>query len=226
MIELCLENIEDVYLADKNRDIVKRIELNSALSVGGLTPNLEILKKAKKITDIPIICMIRLRAGNFIYSKEEMDIMVKDANRYIKYCDGLAFGALDNEFNVDLKNTLKILNICKKNNKEFVFHRAIDITNNYFDNIKLLDGINVNRILTSGNYKNCDLGYSNLKKLNTKCSIIVGGGINLENIHKFKNFEIHGSFSEIYSNILGNHLILSEKKLNKLREILGKIKGE
>lgn len=218
MVELCLENLEDIYIAEKNKDIVKRIELNSALSIGGLTPNIELLKKAKRITNIPIICMLRLRAGNFIYSNEEMDIMIKDAKKLIKYCDGLAFGALNENLEIDEEKTKKILDICLENRKEFVFHRAVDLTKNYFNSIKQLDCLGVTRILTSGGKKNCDDGYESLIKLKTKCSILVGGGINNNNISNFLNFEIHGSFSEKNEDMLGSHLNLSEEKLNKIRD--------
>lgn len=220
MLELCIENIEDIYIAEKNKDIVERIELNSALCLGGLTPNIDLLKKARSITDIPIICMLRLRAGSFIYSKDEMSIMLATAKKMMPYCDGFAFGALDKDFNIDIKNTTKILNLCKKYNKQFVFHRAIDITSDYFKSVKILDDLKVTRILTSGHEKTCVLGFENIKKLKTNCEILIGSGIDEKNIEQFKDFSIHGSFSKKSKDFFSSHLKLDEEKLNKIREIL------
>ena len=71
MFELCIQNIDDVIIAEKYKKIINRIELNSAIEVGGLTPDLEILKIAKQKTTIPIIAMLRVRSGNFIYTDLE-----------------------------------------------------------------------------------------------------------------------------------------------------------
>ena len=60
-------------LADKGG--AKRVELNSALSVGGLTPTLATLKRVKRDTDLKVICMDRPRAAGFAYSFSEFETM-------------------------------------------------------------------------------------------------------------------------------------------------------
>lgn len=214
MFELCIQNIDDVVIAEKYKKIINRIELNSAIEVGGLTPDIEILKIAKQKTTIPIIAMLRVRSGDFIYTDLEFVAMYESAKNLLKYADGIAFGALNDDNTIDIDKTKKILNLCKKYKKEFVFHRAIDVSKNYLENIKMLDNMGVDRILTSGHKKNIELGFDNIKYIKTKCEILIGSGINTTNYKKFINFNIHGTFSKkVKSKLFGYYLKLDENNL-------------
>ena len=44
-----------------------RLELCSALAVGGLTPYAKLLRHIRRESDINIRCLIRPRAGDFLY---------------------------------------------------------------------------------------------------------------------------------------------------------------
>ena len=217
MFELCIQNIDDVIIAEKYKKIINRIELNSAIEVGGLTPDLEILKIAKQKTTIPIIAMLRVRSGNFIYTDLEFLAMYESAKNLLKYADGLAFGALNEDDTIDIDKTKIILNLCKEYKKEFVFHRAIDVSKNYLENIKMLDNMGVDRILTSGHEQNAELGFDNIKNIRTKCEILLGSGINIKNYSKFMNFNVHGTFSKkVDSKLFGYYLKLDENNLKVL----------
>lgn len=217
MFELCIQNIDDVIIAEKYKKIINRIELNSAIEVGGLTPDLEILKIAKQKTTIPIIAMLRVRSSNFTYTDLEFLAMYESAKNLLKYADGLAFGALNKDDTIDIDKTKIILNLCKEYKKEFVFHRAIDVSKNYLENIKMLDNMGVDRILTSGHEQNVELGFDNIKNIRTKCEILLGSGINIKNYSKFMNFNVHGTFSKkVDSKLFGYYLKLDENNLKVL----------
>lgn len=213
-IELCLQNIDDILIAEKYKHMISTIELNSSLQLGGLTPSIEFIKMARKYTSIKLISMLRPREGNFVYSDLEFELICNSVEDILKYCDGIAFGALLSDGSIDIVKTKKILDICKNNGKQFVFHRAIDECNDYFNCVKLLDDLGVDRILTSGHESNCVIGYSNILKLNTNCEILIGCGINLDNISLFKDKYIHGTFSKQDS-----YKKLDENILKKLGEI-------
>lgn len=218
-IEVCLQNIEDVLLVN-DYECVGRIELNSALEIGGLTPDLSLLKSARKVSNKKIISMLRLRSGNFIYSYKEFEIMLESAKEIIKYCDGIAFGALNEDLTIDVEKTKKIIDLCHGHAKEFVFHRAIDVVADYKKSVYLLDSLNVDRILTSGHESNAVLGFENIQNLDTKCEILVGSGINVENIKLFDGFNIHGTFSKkIDSELFGYYTKLDKKLLDKISEM-------
>ena len=63
LLEICCGSAEDVIEAAKGG--ADRVELNSNLFQGGLTPSIGALTIAKKYTNIPIMTMVRPRAGGF-----------------------------------------------------------------------------------------------------------------------------------------------------------------
>lgn len=80
-----------------------RIELCSAMMVGGLTPSLGTLVEARLRTRLPIVCMIRPRAGGFHYTPGEFAAMRRDAEFALAHgADGIVFGILDGHGAVDL----------------------------------------------------------------------------------------------------------------------------
>lgn len=219
-LEICIDNIEDIKICNKYAKYISRIELNMALSAGGLTPTLELLKEARKLLDpsIKIMCMIRIRSGHFYYSDWEFNVMKKDAISLIKYCDGLVFGALNSDNSIDIQKTKEIIKICKEFNKEFVFHRAIDVTKDYFKSLEILENLKIDRLLTSGHEKTAEIGINNLKKIKCNFELLAGCGINPDNIYLFKDFQVHGSFSKIIETNFGYFSIIDEEKLIKIIE--------
>ena len=63
MIEICCGSYEDALAA--YRGGAKRVELNSALHLGGLTPSVASLILTKKNTDLKVIAMVRPRGAGF-----------------------------------------------------------------------------------------------------------------------------------------------------------------
>lgn len=201
-LEICCGGIEDVMTV-KDLDI-DRIELNSALELGGLTPSISVLKKAKEICNLPIMTMVRSMSGSFIYSKEELGIMYQDAKILIENgSDGLVFGVLDNDGNVDIENLKPFVKLSKDNKKQFVFHKAFDYVKNQEKEINSLINLGVDRILLMGE-KDIDDCADNIRYLNDKykekIELLAGGGLNEENILSFiKRSGIsmcHGTFKE------------------------------
>lgn len=96
MLEICCGDFSDVKTAYENG--ADRVELNSALYMGGLTPTLANLIYAKEKCNIPVVTMVRPRGGGFCYSDEEYDIMLMDAKILLEHgADGIAFGFLTEE---------------------------------------------------------------------------------------------------------------------------------
>ncbi len=80
-----------------------RIELVSALELGGLTPSYATIAFARDRLRIPIYVLIRTRAGDFLYNDLECETMLRDieACRTLG-CDGVVIGVLDADGNVDI----------------------------------------------------------------------------------------------------------------------------
>ena len=79
-IEIACFNIESALIAQKAG--ADRVELCDGIEVGGTTPNLETVRKVRQILTIDLFVMIRPRGGNFVYSGEEIEKMIKDFEKY------------------------------------------------------------------------------------------------------------------------------------------------
>lgn len=165
-----------------------RIELNSGLFLGGLTPSIASLELIKEEFYLKTICMVRPRGAGFYYVEEDKKVMFKDAKALLKSnADGIAFGFLDEDKNIDIENTKKMIDIIKSFDikKEVVFHRAFDCVSNPYDSIEKLINLGVDRLLTSGLKDKAFDGLDLIKELNEKygdkIEILAGSGINYKN---------------------------------------------
>ena len=77
LLEVCCGSADDVIEAHKAG--ADRVELNSDLFHGGLTPTLGELIVAKRETGMRIMAMVRPREGGFHYTEAEFATAVEDA---------------------------------------------------------------------------------------------------------------------------------------------------
>ena len=100
MIEVCCGSFEDAMMASECG--IKRVELNSALSLGGLTPSLGSLIMIKQYSDIEIVSMVRARAGGFCYTNYQYEQMLENLKLLLAYgTDGVSFGFLNEDRTID-----------------------------------------------------------------------------------------------------------------------------
>ena len=137
IIEICCGSYEDALNAYHGG--AKRIELNSALYLGGLTPSLASLKLTKKNTNLKVITMVRPRGAGFCYNEIEFEVMKEDAKSLLENgADGIAFGCLNKDGSICLKQTKEMIEIIKSYQGEVVFHRAFDCVEDPYASIELL----------------------------------------------------------------------------------------
>lgn len=200
MIEICCGSYEDGINAYYGG--AKRIELNSALYLGGLSPSVSTLKLLKAKTDLKIICMVRPRAAGFCYDENEFIQMKEEAKDFLENgADGIAFGFLTKDFHVDMERTSEFVKQIHSYQKEAVFHRAFDITPNLEESIQTLISLHVDRVLTSGGEATAIKGQETIKYLQehfgSHIEILAGCGINADNALGFKNYthvkQLHSS---------------------------------
>jgi copper homeostasis protein len=126
-----------------------RIELCSALEVGGLTPSPAIIALARERLSIPLYVLIRPRAGDFVYSEIEIETMRRDVEACVALgCDGVVIGALDAHGDVD-KRACRAL-IAAAGTLGVTFHRAIDVSRDPAQALEDIVAFGCERVLTSG----------------------------------------------------------------------------
>ena len=200
MIEVCAGSYQDCIAAYNGK--AKRVELNSALSVGGLTPSIASLVRVKRETDLSVICMVRPRGAGFCYEKADVEIMLEDAKILLENgADGISFGFLQEDGTIHKEYTKKMVGLIHSYQREAVFHRAFDVTPDAFEAIETLIDLGVDRILTSGQKTKAMEGIDLIKVLNNqygkKIQILPGSGMNAGNAKIMMNYtgvyQVHSS---------------------------------
>ena len=216
IIEICCGSYDDALAS--YRGGAKRIELNSALYLGGLTPSLASLILTKKNTDLKVITMVRPRAAGFCYTSEEFETMKLDVTLMLENgADGVAFGCLTSDSEIDVKQTKEIVDIIKSFNKEVVFHRAFDCVRDVDKAMNTLIELGVDRVLTSGLKPKAMDGIEMIKYLQDKygdrIEILAGSGMNASNAKEMMD---RTGISQVHSSCKGwrNDATTSGKYVN------------
>jgi len=188
LVEICCGSCEDAVISQAAG--ADRVELNSAMFLGGLTPSLGCLIEVKEKTDIPVMIMIRPREAGFDYSDHEYAVMKRDAYLFLKHgADGLVFGFLNNDGTFNKDRMKEFSDICNTAGKDAVCHRAFDVTPDPITALDMLIELNITRVLTSGQQPSviygadliCDL----LARSDGRIEILPGAGLNRSNISGF-----------------------------------------
>jgi copper homeostasis protein len=183
LIEVCAGSVADVAAAMAVG--ADRIELCAALELGGVTPSMGMVEAALEASCLPIIAMLRPRAGGFCYDGDEFKVMLRDATRFLDLgVAGVAFGVLDRRQRVDIPRAREIIDLVKP--REAVFHRAFDFAADRPADLTALIEIGCTRVLTSGGQATAGEGINALRELvnlgGSRIEIMPGGGIRVDNI--------------------------------------------
>ena len=200
ILEVCTGNMASVIAAAQGG--AERIELCSALALGGVTPTIGMMKWIRQqYPELKIQVLIRSREGNFVYDKADLEAMLEDIRQSLPYADGIVCGALTAEGDIDTK-ALKLM-MESTENKPFTFHRAFDRCRNPKQALEQIIDAGCARILTSGQQPSAEQGIPLLRELVQQAAdriiIMPGGGVTTKNarliIDQTGCKEIHGSFS-------------------------------
>ncbi|WP_250435272.1 copper homeostasis protein CutC [Hanstruepera flava] len=233
LLEICTNSYQSAINAQETG--AHRIELCSELSVGGITPSYGLIKQVVEALTIPVFVLIRPRSGNFYYTSAEFEIIKQDIQICKDLgCHGIVSGVLNIDNAIDIKRTQELVELSKP--LQFTFHRAFDCVPNPQESLEQLIQLGVERVLTSGQKPNAMEGINLLKELKeqakNKIKILVGSGINSENVYQFKKAgfeEIHASASKVIndeSSIYFGNTAQTVSDVDKINSILKIIQDE
>lgn len=229
MLEVIATCIDDAIKIEQNGG--QRIELVSSLTEGGLTPSYALIKSVVEKVQIPVNAMIRPHAKSFIYSQDDINIMIEDI-KIVKSlrADGIVLGLVDEKHNIDEENLEKLLALA--GDLDVTFHRAIEETCDIVKSAEILTKYpQINRILTSGGkgkiMDNLDVIHRMVEATQGKITVMAGGGMTKEIlkpvIEKTGTREVHfGTAVRTNGSCLGD---ISGEKLTELVKEYIKLAG-
>lgn len=182
-LEIACFNLDSALIAQNAG--ADRVELCADISVGGITPNLQIIQQARQQLTIDLYVMIRPRGGNFVYSNAELEKM-KSAIDTIKKLgvNGFVFGILKDDKTINFEQNKVLVELAKP--FPCTFHRVFDEVLDYKQALEDVISCGFSTILTSGTFSNVMKGKEVLKQLvilaKNRIEIMPGGGLRSTNI--------------------------------------------
>lgn len=189
ILEICIDSLASARAAIAGG--ADRLELCSALAVGGLTPYQELLTQIRKESDIPIRCLMRPRAGDFLYTKEEIQMMAEQIGHLRdEGADGFVIGCLTPGGDLDREALLPLLKAA--NGAGLTLHRCIDVSRDPCKTYLDAKALGFDTVLTSGAAGSSLLGVETIGKLlqlrdsQQGPEVLIGSGVNANVITAFK----------------------------------------
>jgi copper homeostasis protein len=189
ILEICVDSLASARAAIAGG--ADRLELCSALAVGGLTPYPALLRQIRAESDIELRCLMRHRAGDFLYSPEELELLrlqileLKEAG-----ADGFVIGCLTPMGELDKDAMKPLVEAC--GDCSITLHRCIDVSADLAQTYRDAMSLDIDTILTSGGASSCSLGFEQIKQLVSLRDelngpeILVGAGVNAAVISRFR----------------------------------------
>ncbi|MFT4538087.1 MAG: copper homeostasis protein [Planctomycetota bacterium] len=197
-LEVCIESVEGARSAAKAG--AERVELCSALTVGGLTPGAGMIEATLDAFTRPVMVLIRPRPGDFLYSPDETAVI----EREIKSCArmgvaGVVVGALTAAGSVDVQAMRRFKDAC--GDLELTFHRAFDVARDAQASLDDLLSLGIERLLTSGQCARAEQGAELIatlvRRAGSDLSVMAGSGVSSQNVEAIVRatgvLEVHAS---------------------------------
>ena len=189
VLEICVDSLVSARAAIAGG--ADRLELCSALLAGGLTPYEILLRQIREESDIPVRCLMRHRAGDFLYIAEERELLRRQILQLkAAGADGFVIGCLTAEGDLDMDAMQPLVDAC--GDSGITLHRCIDVSRDpvktYLDAGKL----GIDTVLTSGAASNCTKGMAvikellNLRDTQNGPEVLIGAGVNASVIRNFR----------------------------------------
>ncbi len=206
-LEICVEDMAGVAAAIAGG--ADRIELCSALMVGGLTPSTALADAALELASaagVMVHAMIRPRGGDFTYDEAELALAVAEARSLIgQGVDGLVFGAVRDGC-LDEPALERLVEMVRADNAavRLTLHRAVDVIDDPVAAVDIAVRLGFDRILTSGGAIGAPEGAATIARMvehaDGRCRIMGGAGVRPDTaaaVLAAGVHDLHGSASRV-----------------------------
>jgi copper homeostasis protein len=185
--ELCVDSLDSARTGiEAGADA---LELCACLGLGGVTPSLGL------VLSVAALCrqakpglrvLVRARAGDFVYSPGEVEVMLCDIARFklVNEVKGIVTGVLRRDGGVDEPQMRRLLDAARP--LPVTFHRAIDVCADPLEALRQCHALGVGRILTSGGAGQALAGVERIRLLAERAralgvAVAAGGGVDASN---------------------------------------------
>lgn len=180
ILECCVDSVESAIEAEKGG--ANRIELCSALVIGGLSPSKALFEKVKESVNIKIHVLLRPRFGDFCYTEFEHEIIKQEIRMFRELgADGIVIGTLKPDGSLNLEQMKELVEAA--NGMSITLHRAFDMCADPFKTLEDVKSLGIHTILTSGQKNSCIDGKELLgqlvEKSNGAVDVLIGGGVDV-----------------------------------------------
>ena len=152
LLEVCADSVCSAVNAARGG--ADRIELCSALPLGGLSPDEDLFCMVRERVDIPVRVLLRPRAGDFLYDEDEFELLCCQAARFAGLgADGIVIGMLNPDGTLDAER-MSALMTCG-DGCGVTLHRAFDVCRDAHEALRTAKELGVDTILTSGQQARC-----------------------------------------------------------------------
>lgn len=185
ILEVCVDSLASARAAVRGG--ADRLELCSALAVGGLTPYTALLRQIRQESEIPVRCLMRPRAGDFLYTREEIQLMADQMAELAEAgADGFVIGCLTLDGKLDGEAMKPLVDAAK--GRGLTLHRCIDVSADPVQTYLDAGALGIDTVLTSGGASNCVAGMQTIGKLLELDGprVLIGAGVNAGVIARFR----------------------------------------
>ena len=182
LLEVCVDDVAGLNAAIEGG--ADRIELCSSLDLGGVTPSAGLMAEAAR-SGIPVIALIRPRAGGFVYTEAEERVMLHDIELAAELgLAGVAIGALNDDGHLDFALLERLA--ARAAGLQLTLHRAFDLVPDQVEALEQAIKLGFHRVLTSGGVVHASAGAAQLAALvaqsRGRIRILAGSGITPDNV--------------------------------------------
>ncbi len=198
IIEVCVDTQGGLEAAIQGG--ADRVELCAGLALGGLTPSAGFMAVAENC-GVPVMAMIRPRAGDFVYSDSEAAQMEADISTACSIgLAGVVFGANLPDGRLDIGLLRRLRQAAR--GADCTLHRAFDLVPDMEAALETAIALGFSRILTSGGAMTSSEGAARIgalvRQARGRIAIMPGAGVTAANAPALAALgvrEMHGSCS-------------------------------
>lgn len=189
ILEVCVDSYASAMAAIRGG--ADRLELCSALAVGGLTPSPVLLQQIRRVSSIPVRCLMRPRGGDFLYTREEIAQMAMEITALRRAgAEGFVIGCLTADGELDAEAMEPLLRAAE--GAGLTLHRCIDVSRDICKTYLDAAALGFDTVLTSGGAGNCLAGKAVIGELlalrdqQSGPEVLIGAGVNAAVIEVFR----------------------------------------